>query len=275
MTAQGNGNDTAESGKSTLPNVIELKNVSHTFDGKKYVIQDFNLLIEDYPDRGQFVVILGVSGCGKSTVLNFIAGLLKPTSGEILVNEQPIACCYPMVFQRYSNLYWRTVLENVMLPLEIKGEITKEGRDKAKEMLEMVGLQDHMDKYASDQVLSGGQLQRIAIARALMQDPSIILMDEPFGALDIHTRTKMQLLLKSIWEPRNITIIFVTHDIQEAVFLGDDIYIMDANPGRVVERYKVDLPLHREREIRRDPKFTRLVGELEDSLFALNNKMKK
>jgi NitT/TauT family transport system ATP-binding protein len=179
-----------------------------------------------------------------------------------------------MVFQRYSNLYWRTVLENVMLPLEIKGEITKEGRDKAKAMLEMVGLQDHMDKYASDQVLSGGQLQRIAIARALMQDPSIILMDEPFGALDIHTRTKMQLLLKSIWEPRNITIIFVTHDIQEAVFLGDDIYIMDANPGRIVEHYKVDLPLHREREIRREPRFAKLVGELEDSLFALNNKMK-
>jgi NitT/TauT family transport system ATP-binding protein len=274
MTSQAKGNDTEKPATSTLPNVIELKNVSHTFDGKKNVIQDFNLLIEDYPDQGQFVVILGVSGCGKSTILNFIAGLLKPTSGEILVNEQPIASCYPMVFQRYSNLYWRTVLENVMLPLEIKGEITKEGRDKAKAMIEMVGLQDHMDKYASDQVLSGGQLQRIAIARALMEDPTIILMDEPFGALDIHTRTKMQLLLKSIWEPRNITIIFVTHDIQEAVFLGDDIYIMDANPGRIVERYKVDLPLHREREIRRDPKFARLVGELEDSLFALNNKMK-
>jgi NitT/TauT family transport system ATP-binding protein len=275
MAVKENGNGKVEFEDTPLPNIIQLKNVSHTFDGKNNVINDFNLLIEDYPDRGQFVVILGVSGCGKSTILNFIAGLLKPTSGEILVNDKPISCCYPMVFQRYSNLYWRTVLENVMLPLEIKGEITKEGRDKAKAMLEMVGLQDHMDKYASDQVLSGGQLQRIAIARALMEDPCIILMDEPFGALDIHTRTKMQLLLKSIWEPRNITIIFVTHDIQEAVFLGDDIFIMDSNPGRIVEHYKVDLPLHREREIRRDPKFTRLVGELEDSLFALNNKMKQ
>jgi NitT/TauT family transport system ATP-binding protein len=273
MVVKGNSNGTVEFEETSLPNVIELKNVSHTFDGRKYVIQDFNLLIEDYPDRGQFVVILGVSGCGKSTILNFIAGLLKPTSGEVLVNDQPITCCYPMVFQRYSNLYWRTVLENVMLPLEIKGDLTKEGKDKALAMIEMVGLQDHANKYASDQVLSGGQLQRIAIARALMEDPSIILMDEPFGALDIHTRTKMQLLLKSIWEPRNITIIFVTHDIQEAVFLGEDIFIMDSNPGRIVEHYKVDLPLHREREIRRDPKFAKLVGELEDSLFALNNRM--
>lgn len=269
------GNDNGKVDDTPLPNVIEIKNVSHTFDGKKNVIQDFNLLIEDYPDRGQFVVLLGVSGCGKSTILNFIAGLLKPTSGEILVNEKPISCCYPMVFQRYSNLYWRTVLENVMLPLEIKGQVTREGKDKAMAMIEMVGLQDHVGKYASDQVLSGGQLQRIAIARALMEDPNIILMDEPFGALDIHTRTKMQLLLKSIWEPRNITIVFVTHDIQEAVFLGDDIYIMDSDPGRIAEYYKVDLPHHREREIRRDPKFTRLVGELEDKLFSMNNKQNK
>ncbi len=275
MAVKGISNGSVEFEETHLPNIIQLKNVSHTFDGDKYVIQDFNLLIEDYDDRGQFVVILGVSGCGKSTILNFIGGLLRPTSGEVLINNEPITCCYPMVFQRYSNLYWRTVLENVTLPLEIRGEVTREGRDKARAMLEMVGLQDHMDKYASDQVLSGGQLQRIAIARALMRDPSIILMDEPFGALDIHTRTRMQLLLKSIWEPRNITIIFVTHDIQEAVFLGDDIYIMDANPGRIVEHYKVDLPLHREREIRRDPKFTRLVGELEDSLFALNSKIKE
>jgi NitT/TauT family transport system ATP-binding protein len=275
MAVKGISNGSVEFEETHLPNIIQLKDVSHTFDGAKYVIKDFNLLIEDYHDRGQFVVILGVSGCGKSTILNFIAGLLRPTSGEVLVNNEPIACCYPMVFQRYSNLYWRTVLENVTLPLEIRGEVTREGRDKARAMLEMVGLQDHMDKYASDQVLSGGQLQRIAIARALMRDPSIILMDEPFGALDIHTRTRMQLLLKSIWEPRNITIIFVTHDIQEAVFLGDDIYIMDANPGRIVEHYKVDLPLHRERDIRRDPKFARLVGELEDSLFALNSKIKE
>lgn len=275
MAVKGISNGSVEFEETHLPNIIQLKNVSHTFDGDKYVIQDFNLLIEDYDDRGQFVVILGVSGCGKSTILNFIAGLMRPTSGEVLVNNEPITCYYPMVFQRYSNLYWRTVLENVTLPLEIQGEVTREGRDKARAMLEMVGLQDHMDKYASDQVLSGGQLQRIAIARALMRDPSIILMDEPFGALDIHTRTRMQLLLKSIWEPRNITIIFVTHDIQEAVFLGDDIYIMDANPGRIVEHYKVDLPLHRERDIRRDPKFTRLVGELEDSLFALNSKIKE
>jgi NitT/TauT family transport system ATP-binding protein len=275
MAVKGKNNGTVEFEQTSLPNVIQLKDVSHTFDGSKYVIRDFNLLVEDYPDRGQFVVILGVSGCGKSTILNFIAGLLKPTSGEVLVNGTPISGCYPMVFQRYSNLYWRTVLENVMLPLEIKGQVTKEGKDKALAMIEMVGLQDHINKYASELVLSGGQLQRIAIARALMEDPGIILMDEPFGALDIHTRTRMQLLLKSIWEPRNITIIFVTHDIQEAVFLGDDVYIMDANPGRIVEHYKVDLPLHREREIRRDPKFARLVGELEDSLFALNNRMKQ
>src|SRR3990172_9607933 len=121
MAVNGKDNGVVTFENTPLPGVIELKNVSHTFDGRKNVIQDFNLLIEDYPDRGQFVVILGVSGCGKSTILNFIAGLNKPTSGEVLVNGKPITCCHPMVFQRYSNLYWRTVLENVMLPLEING----------------------------------------------------------------------------------------------------------------------------------------------------------
>ena len=270
-----NGSEKVEFINTDLADVIELKNISHTFDGERFIIKDFNLLIEDYPDKGQFVVILGVSGCGKSTILNFISGLLKPTSGEILVNAKPIDKCYPMVFQRYSNLYWRTVLDNVLLPLEIKGEITKEGRDKALAMIEEVGLQDHIDKYASDKLLSGGQLQRIAIARALMYDPEIILMDEPFGALDIHTRTKMQLLLAKIWEQRNTTIIFVTHDIQEAVFLGDDIYVMDANPGKIIRSYKVNLPFHRGREIRRDPIFINTVGEIEDYLFSLNEKKKK
>ncbi len=260
---------------TSLRDVIELKNVTHTFDGKRNVIEDFNLLIEDYSDHGQFVVILGVSGCGKSTILNFIAGLLKPTSGEILFSNEPAKRSFPMVFQRYSSLYWRTVLENVLLPLEIKGTITKEGKDRAMTMLEKVGLQDHANKFASDLLLSGGQLQRIAIARALMEDPEIMLMDEPFGALDVYTRAKMQLLLQDIWEPSNITIIFVTHDIQEAVFLGDDIYIMDANPGRIVDHYKVDLPLHRERSIRRDAKFIHLVGELEDRLFELNSRIRK
>jgi NitT/TauT family transport system ATP-binding protein len=158
-----------------------------------------------------------------------------------------------------------------MFPLKLKG---KENKEKALSMIEEVGLQDHIDKYAHEQILSGGQLQRIAIARALIDDPDIILMDEPFGALDIYTRSKMQLLLNKIWEEREVTIIFVTHDIQEAVFLGDDIFIMDANPGRIVSYYKIDFPVHREREIRKDKKFIDYVSEIEDKIFQLNTKVK-
>jgi NitT/TauT family transport system ATP-binding protein len=262
--------DVVQFPNTELPDIIELKGVSQTYDkGETYVLQDINLLIENKEERGQFVVILGKSGCGKSTLLRYIAGLQKPTSGEILIKGQPIEKNpkIGMVFQQFSNYPWLTVAENVMLPLLIKGVAKKEAREKAMEMIQVVGLDGHELKYAQLPGLSGGQMQRVAIARSLISNPEIILMDEPFGALDAYTRFKMQKMLAELWEKIQATIIFVTHDIPEAVFLGDEIWVMSNKPGRIVKQFRVDLPLHRERSTRRDPKFIDLVNQIDDVIM--------
>jgi len=254
---------------TSLPNIIELRGISQTYDnGASYIIKDFDLLIEDKPGQGQFVVILGPSGCGKSTVLRYIAGLQKPTDGEILIKGEPAISHIPMVFQQYSNFPWLTVLDNVLLPLKYKKH-DKSHKEKAREILKQVGLEDHEQKYAQDTVLSGGQLQRVAIARSLIADPEILLMDEPFGALDIHTRLQMQLLLSRIWENLLMTIVFVTHDISEAVFLGDDIYLMSACPSKIVRSFHVDLPIPRNIDIKRSRRYIEIVEEIEDILYDL------
>ena len=172
-------------------------------------------------------MILGTSGCGKSTVLRYIAGLQKPTAGSVLINDKEVSedNRVAMVFQQYSSLPWLTVLDNVSLALEFKGISDKEKKAKALEMIELVGLAGHENKYAQYPTLSGGQLQRVAIARSLIANPEILLMDEPFGALDINTRLQMQDLLTGLWHKFHPTIIFVTHDISEAVYLGDDIFL--------------------------------------------------
>jgi len=176
----------------------------------------------------QFVAILGMSGCGKSTLLRFIAGLQKPTEGTVMIKGMEVDenMRASMVFQQYSSLPWMTVLDNVALALRYKGIGKKERNEKAREMLDLVGLSGHENKYAQYPTLSGGQLQRVAIARSLLANPEILLMDEPFGALDIKTRLKMQDLLSDIWRKFNSTIIFVTHDISEAVYLAESIYIL-------------------------------------------------
>jgi NitT/TauT family transport system ATP-binding protein len=257
-----------------LVDVVELRNVSQTYDGgKTFIIKDLNLLIEDKPDQGQFVVMLGESGCGKSTVLRYIAGLQLPSSGEVYIKEKLRTNeAISMVFQQYSSLPWRTVLQNVTLPLELKGVKKSEARDRAVEMIKSVGLTGHEKKYAQYPVLSGGQLQRVAIARSLISNPEIILMDEPFGALDTNTRFRMQLLLAELWDNLKCTVIFVTHDIQEAVFLGDDIYILSTNPAKIVNHIPVDLPFHRDRTTKRSKRFTELVQEVEDALLETAKK---
>jgi len=253
-----------------LADIIELRKVSQTYDGgKTYIIKDLNLLIEDKPDQGQFVVILGMSGCGKSTVLRYIAGLQPPSSGEVLIHEKLRSDeAISMVFQQYSSLPWRTVLRNITLPLELRGIDKHEAEARAMTMINTVGLGGHEKKFAQYPVLSGGQLQRVAIARSLISNPEIILMDEPFGALDTNTRFKMQLMLADIWDTLKCTVIFVTHDIQEAVFLGDDIYIMSTNPAQIIDHIAIDLPFHRDRETKRSKRFTHLVQEVEDALLA-------
>lgn len=274
-----------------LPDVIELRDVSQSYDGgNTWIIKNCNLLIEDTPDQGQFVVVLGPSGCGKSTLLRYIAGLQQPTSGVVLLNEKVRSSeAVAMVFQQYSSLPWLTVLENVMLPLRLQYEhhhwrpsflglpkaVRQEIETKARAMLANVGLTGHEHKFAQYPILSGGQLQRVAIARSLICNPDVILMDEPFGALDTKTRFDMQVMLAGIWEKLQSTIILVTHDVQEAVFLADDIFVMSANPGMIVEKIHIGLPFHRDRTTKRTVEFQNYVAQVEDAVTAVAAMAKK
>ena len=257
---------------SNLNNIIELRDIGQSYDGgANWIIKDLEFLVEDKPDQGQFIVILGMSGCGKSTLLRYMAGLQEPTEGIIKINNKPVleAERVSMVFQRYSSLPWMTVLDNVGLALRYKGMSKADRDEKAMEMIQLVGLDGHQDKYAQYPTLSGGQLQRVAIARSLLANPKILLMDEPFGALDIRTRLQVQDLLADVWTKFQSTIVFVTHDISEAVYLGDDIYIMKSAPSQIVRHIKVDLPLERNRQTKRNPKYTQLVHHVEDEMIAV------
>ncbi len=254
-------------------NIIDMSGIGQSYDGgENWIIKDLRFIIEDKPDQGQFAVILGMSGCGKSTVLRYIAGLQKPTQGKVLLNGKEVdeSQRASMVFQQYSSLPWMSVLDNVALALRYQGASRSEREAKAMEMIKLVGLEGHEKKYAQYPSLSGGQLQRVAIARSLLANPDILLMDEPFGALDIKTKLQMQDLLTSIWHKFHSTIIFVTHDISEAVYLADDIYIMKAAPSHFVEHIPIDLPINRTRATKRDPRYTALVHEVEDKMIAVS-----
>jgi len=245
------------------PNVLELKNVSKTFvnpDGKTFqAVRDINLAVRDEPGVGEFRVFLGPSGCGKSTILNIVAGLFPATTGQALLRGQPITGPGPdrgMVFQSYSSYPWLTVLDNVAFGLKLRG-VPREEREKvARSWIKKVGLEGTEKKYPGQ--LSGGMRQRVAIARTLAVKPQIILMDEPFGALDVQTRLGMQNLINELWEEIEGTILFVTHDIPEAVYLADKIHILSANPGTFVEEITVDLPLHRTEDLKSTARFREL-----------------
>ncbi len=254
---------------TALPNIVEFRGVTQQY-GEKTVLNELDLLIEDKPNQGQFAVILGISGSGKSTLFRYLNGLSSPTSGEVLIKDQPIGQfgAVSTVFQDYSSLPWFSVLRNVELPLKIRGVPRKERRERALEMIEKVGLKGHEKKYARAPELSGGQLQRVAIARSLIANPELILMDEPFGALDGITRYEMQMLLSKLWRDLQSTVLFVTHDLQEAVLLGDDIYILDPRIGKIGRHIPVNLGLDRDITIKRDPRFMQLVLEVEEALMA-------
>ncbi len=258
---------------AALPNIIELRGIGQSYDGgQSWVIHNLDFVVEDKPDQGQFAVILGMSGSGKSTLLRYIAGLQQPTIGEVRLHGKPVSESkrVSMVFQQYSSLPWMTVLDNVGLALRYQGIGREERNAKAMEMIKIVGLEGHEKKFAQYPILSGGQLQRVAIARSLIANPEIILMDEPFGALDIKTRMQMQDLLSELWMKFHFTVVFVTHDITEAVFLGDDIYIMKSQPSKFVEHIHVDLPLERTFKTKRDPHFVELVQKVEDAMIAVS-----
>lgn len=245
-----------------------MRNVSRTFIGAQgeriEAIRDINLDIEDAfspegRDLGEFRVLLGPSGCGKSTVLRLIAGLDRPDTGEVWVNGERVrgpGRDRGMVFQKYTSFPWLTVEENIGYGLRINGVPAEERRRTVARLVEAVGLRGFERAYPS--TLSGGMQQRVAIARTLALRPQVMLMDEPFGALDAQTRAAMQQLLLSIWEETANTILFVTHDVDEAVYLADRIYVMSARPGTIIEEIAVPLSRPREPAVKQRREFVEL-----------------
>jgi NitT/TauT family transport system ATP-binding protein len=256
-------------------NIVEFKNVTKRF-GSLTVVRDITFSVPDLPHTGEFIAILGPSGCGKSTVLRLIAGLRPhhpPTEGTVLVAgtqvERPGAD-RSMVFQDYTSFDNRTVEDNVAFGLECRGVPAAERRDRAREWIAKVGLDVKRDatKYPSE--LSGGMRQRVAIARTLILSPRIILMDEPFGALDPTTRLHMQALLVELWREAEATVFFVTHSIEEAVYLGDRVYVFSSAPGTILRQMEVPGPDRPPREMQRQPEFMQYVFEIRDIIDNLS-----
>ena len=251
---------------------VEIRNVSKVFNaGQPNAVEalvDIDLTI----DEGEFVSLIGPSGCGKSTELRLIANLLDPTTGEIFVNAKPARQArldqdYGMAFQQAGLFEWRTVTKNVELPLELKGWDKEQRRTRALEMLELVKLSDFADHLPWQ--LSGGMQQRVAIARALAARPALLLMDEPFGALDEMTREHMQAELLRICAETATTVVFVTHSIPEAVYLSTRVVVMSPRPGRTKVVIDVDLGAGRTVDTREDPAFFRKVTEVREALRGM------
>ena len=251
---------------------VEIRNVSKVFNaGRPNAVEalvDIDLTIEP----GEFVSLIGPSGCGKSTELRLIANLLEPTTGEISVNAKPARQArldqdYGMAFQQAGLFEWRTVTKNVELPLELKGWDKERRRARALEMLDLVRLSDFADHLPWQ--LSGGMQQRVAIARALAARPSLLLMDEPFGALDEMTREHMQAELLRICAETATTVVFVTHSIPEAVYLSTRVVVMSPRPGRTKVVIDVDLGAERNVDTREDPAFFRKVTEVREALRGM------
>jgi len=253
------------------PHVVEFQGVSKRF-GDHTVVRDLTFTVEDRLDHGEFVTILGPSGCGKSTLLRLIAGLRPhhpPTTGRVLVGGAPVE--HPgadrgMVFQDYTSFDNRSVEDNVAFGLECQGVGRRERRERAREWIAKVGLDVNRDAHKYPGELSGGMRQRVAIARTLILGPRIILMDEPFGALDPATRLKMQELLVRLWREAEATVFFVTHSIEEAVYVGDRVYVFSAAPGTIVRQVALppsDRPPH---EKHLDPEFVNIVSDLRGTL---------
>ena len=251
--------------------MLEVRRLSKIFfeqnDPRKpglVALYDISLAIR----KNEFVSLLGPSGCGKTTLIRIIAGLLTADRGDVLVNQQGVTApghdrC--MVFQQFGLLPWRTVLSNVEFGLEIEGMAREERRAVAEKYLELVGLKGFESYYPHQ--ISGGMQQRVGIARALSKKPEILLMDEPFGAVDAQTREQLQEELLKIWAQTETTVVFVTHSIDEAIYLSDRVVVMQARPGRIKEEVRIDLPrLRWEGDVKADPRFAQLRARLRDSL---------
>jgi NitT/TauT family transport system ATP-binding protein len=239
--------------------VIEIRGVNKTYrtrDGEVPTLRDIDITVDD----GELVVIVGPSGCGKSTLLRLVAGLLPPSSGEIRVEGKTVTKPFGevgIVFQSALLLPWRSVLGNIMMPVEVKRLPREPYLKRAHDLLKMVSLTGFEKKYPWQ--LSGGMQQRASICRALIHDPRIVLMDEPFGALDALTRERMNLELQRIHRETKKTILLITHSIPEAVFLADRVLVMSDRPGKISAVYKVDLPRPRSLDVMGDPRFVELT----------------
>ncbi len=250
---------------------VHVTNASKVFNpGKTNEVHALDHIDLDI-SPGEFVTLIGPSGCGKSTLLRLVAALTEPTSGDVRVNGKPADDArrdqdYGMAFQKAGLFDWRTVAKNIELPLELMGWSKPDRARRTKEMLALVKLPDFADNHPAE--LSGGMQQRIAIARALSFSPSLLLMDEPFGALDEMTREHMQTELLRIWEETETTVVFVTHSIPEAVFLSTRIVVMSPRPGRIIDVIDSDLPADRTLDIRETPEFLRIAHQVRDGLRA-------
>ena len=261
------------------PPVVEFRQVTKTYNFSQpnayTAIKDVSFVVEDLANNGEFVCVLGPSGCGKSTILRLIAGLEPQhpaTAGEVLVLGKPVfgpGADRGMVFQDYTSFDHRTVLDNVTFGLECQGVSRKQRQELGHEWIQRVGLNVTTDLYKYPHELSGGMRQRVAIARTLILQPRIILMDEPFGALDPQTRMSMQDLLLALWRDVHATVFFITHSIEEAVFLGDRVYVMSNAPGTILEELALQPSDRPSKEMQRDPSFQETVYHLRDLISHL------
>ena len=245
----------------------------------KFAVEDISLKVGE----GEFIAIVGPSGCGKSTFMKLATGLRRPSKGTIHIGGQAVTGPLKitgMAFQAPSLLPWRTTVQNVMLPLEIVEPYRSnlkakraEYEDKARRLLQSVGLGGYEDKFPWE--LSGGMMQRASICRALVHEPRMLLLDEPFGALDAFTREELWCTLRDLQATQKFNVILVTHDLRESVFLADTVYVMSRSPGRMVVRREIDLPRPRDLEITYTPAFTDIVHELRGHIGAVRNSIPK
>ncbi len=232
-----------------------------TRGGPVVALQDFNLVVEP----ASFVSVLGPSGCGKSTLVKLVSGLLQPTEGAVCFDGVPATGARDDVgvaFQQAALLPWKSALENVLLPIRLTGKGVKPYLERAEALLELVGLTSFRDRYPFE--LSGGMQQRVAVARSLIRDPAVLVMDEPFAALDAMTRENMMVELQRIWLETRPSVLFITHSIPEAVFLSDRVVVMSGRPGKVIEDLTIDLPRPRNTHTLAEPRFVELSNHLRD-----------
>ena len=276
-TASAAGAPMTAAATAAPPPVVLFDKVTKIYDNGFTAIKNVSFVVQDIPGKMEFITILGPSGCGKSTILRLIAGLppqFPATSGQVLVYGKPVIAPGSdrgMVFQDYTSFDNRTVEDNVAFGLECRGVHAGERRERAREWIKKVGLDVDRDSTKYPHQLSGGMRQRVAIARTLILGPRIILMDEPFGALDPTTRLKMQDMLVLLAREASATVFFVTHSIEEAVYLGDRTYVMSSCPGTILKELQVPPPDFPAKQMQRQPEFMQIVFEIRDMVENLES----